>query len=229
MTGARKGVGARICQHLLDQGAETVVGVSRGTSSFRHDRYVHVQADVSSDADVRAIPAQLPISKLDLLINNAGVTASGVSAHSQLLSEDAAKGMLMTNLLGPFLVTRTLVPLLRRSGAGRVISIGSMAAPLEPIGEAIYATTKAGLTTLTAVLAKENARYGITCNTLGITAIETEMAQSKDKDALDRVIASLPLGRYAEWDDIFNVIDFFADERSTAITAQTVYLGGLHA
>jgi 3-oxoacyl-[acyl-carrier protein] reductase len=103
-----------------------------------------------------------------------------------------------------------------------------MAVSLEPIGDSIYAACKAGLTTLSNVMAKELAPLNITCNTLSITAIKTDMLLKLPVNKIDAVIAGLPIPRYAEADDIFNIIDFLASERSSYITAQTIYMGGVN-
>jgi 3-oxoacyl-[acyl-carrier protein] reductase len=83
--------------------------------------------------------------------------------------------------------------------------------------------------TLTSVLAKEFAGYGITVNTVAVTALETDMLDQLPRGTVDMVVASLPIPRLATPDDILNVIDFFASPRSSYITAQTVFLGGVHA
>ena len=182
-----------------------------------------------SDEQVRSAFRGLEPRSVDLLINNAGVAAYGITAHSLLLNDQVAQDILMTNVLGPLFVTRAAFSRLKRSAAGRVINIGSMAAPLEPVGDSIYAASKSALATLTNVLAKEFAGHGITCNLIGVTAIESEMLAQKQSDALVQAIESLPLPRYAEPDDVLNVIDFLASERSSYITAQAIYLGGCRA
>ena len=103
-----------------------------------------------------------------------------------------------------------------------------MAVSLEPIGDSVYAACKAGLTTLANVMAKELAPLNITCNTLSITAIKTDMLSQLPADKIDAVIATLPIPRYAEADDILNIIDFLASERSSYISAQTIYMGGVN-
>jgi 3-oxoacyl-[acyl-carrier protein] reductase len=117
---------------------------------------------------------------------------------------------------------------MRKSKWGRIINIGSMASTLEPIGDSVYAASKAAAMTLTGVLAKEFGSYGVTVNTLAVTAFETDMLDQLPREKVDAVIASLPLPRYPTADDITNVVDFFASPRSSYVTAQTVYLGGVH-
>lgn len=216
-----------LANHLIEQGA-LVFGLSRDEGTIVHERYRHVRCDVRDAASVRTALREVKAEagRLDLLINNAGVATSQLAL---MVTSAAAEEMLLTNLLGPLLVTREAAKLMRVGGGGRVVNIGSMMALIEPVGGSVYAACKAGLTTMTAVLAKEFAGYGITCNTVGLTAIATDMARDVGAGKLDEIIAGLPLPRYAEEDDICNVVDFFASDRSSYITAQTVYLGGLHA
>jgi 3-oxoacyl-[acyl-carrier protein] reductase len=106
-----------------------------------------------------------------------------------------------------------------------------MASSLEPMGDSIYAATKAGIISLANVMAKEFSSMNITCNTLAITAIDTDMLRSHNDTAQDKIkeiIAAMPVPRFADIDDILNVIDFFASDRSSYVTAQTIYLGGIN-
>ena len=145
-----------------------------------------------------------------------------------IMPPSAAQAMLNTNLLGPFLVSREASKLMRKNKWGRIINIGSMAASLEPIGDSMYAACKAGLATLSNVMAKELAPLNVTCNTLAVSAIKTDMLAQLPQDKIAQVIAGLPIPRFAEPDDILNVVDFLASERSSYITAQTIYLGGVN-
>jgi 3-oxoacyl-[acyl-carrier protein] reductase len=80
-------------------------------------------------------------------------------------------------------------------------------------------------------MAKEFSSLNITCNTLAITAIDTDMLRSHNdtaQDKINEIIAAMPVPRFADIDDILNVIDFFASERSSYISAQTIYLGGIN-
>jgi 3-oxoacyl-[acyl-carrier protein] reductase len=225
VTGSRAGLGRMLAQHFLDLDA-TVFGLSRQPGTIVHPHYTHFQCDVRDVDALKTVFKTIGTnSQLNIVVNNAGVLDS---QHAILLRASSAEEMLMTNLLGSFLVSREAAKIMKRAGSGRIINISSMAAVLEPIGDSIYAACKAGLTTMTNVIAREFAGFGITCNTLGVTAIETEMLSRIPKDTINAIIANLPLPRYAEEDDVFNVVDFFASSRSSYITAQTIYLGGIH-
>ncbi|MET0518442.1 MAG: SDR family NAD(P)-dependent oxidoreductase [Burkholderiaceae bacterium] len=226
ITGARRGVGRLLVEHFLAGGAQ-VIGFSRHEDEQPPAGYTGIAVDVGDADSVARGFEQLRkrFGRVDIVVNNAALLTS---QYAMIMPAGAAKSMLDANILGTFLVSREAAKLMRKAKWGRIINIGSMAASLEPMGDSIYAASKAAIATLAHVMAKEFAAFNVTCNTLGITAIATDMLAQLPKDKIDAVVAGLPLPRYAEADDIFNVIDFFASERSGYITAQTVFLGGVH-
>lgn len=226
ITGARRGVGALLTEHFLNHGA-TVIGFSRHADGEARERYTAIEVDIGDADSVSKAFEQVrkQFGRVDIVVNNAAVLTS---QYVMIMPPGAAKSMLDANIFGTFLVSREAAKLMRKSKWGRIINIGSMAASLEPIGDSVYAATKAAVSTLANVMAKEFAPMNVTCNTLGITAISTDMLDQLPKDKINAVIAGLPLPRYAVADDIFNVVDFFASERSGYITAQTVFLGGVN-
>lgn len=226
VTGSRRGVGKLISDHFLEEGA-TVVGFARGDAASTHPRYHHYKVDLADPADIQRAFVELrkTFATVDILVNNA---ATLTSQYSMIMPVAAAQEMVNTNLLAPFLLSRECAKLMRKRKWGRIINIGSMAASLEPVGDSVYAACKAGLTTLGNVMAKEFAAFNVTCNTLAISAIETDMLGQLPRDKVDAIIAALPVPRYAQPDDVLNVIDFFASDRSSYISSQTVFLGGVH-
>lgn len=230
VTGTSRGVGFEIAKYFLDKGA-TVIGLSRGESTIDNENYSHFPVNIA-DGNAISTCFRQEIGKkfknIDIVINNAAVLTS---QYSMIMPIKNAIDMVNVNLLGVFFVSREAAKLMRRSTAGRIINIGSMASSLEPIGDSIYAACKAGIITLANVMAKEFSSMNITCNTLAITAIETDMFNQHTPTAhvkIKEIINNMPLPRMAIVDDILNVIDFFAAERSSYITAQTIYLGGIN-
>jgi len=183
ISGASRGVGLEITNYFIKNGA-IVIGLSRGASDFKHERYSHFSVDIGipgaiQDCFKNEIKKQF--QKIDIVINNAAVMTSQYSMIMPLIN---AQDMVNVNLLGVFILSREASKLMRgKASNGRIINIGSMASSLEPIGDAIYAATKAGIITLANVMAKELASYNITCNTLAITAIETDMLKSHSSTA----------------------------------------------
>jgi 3-oxoacyl-[acyl-carrier protein] reductase len=227
VTGARRGLGAVIADYFEQRGAN-VVGFSRhGEEAKTSDRRFDLAVDVGDAASVNAGfgAVRKRFGKLDICINNAAVLTS---QYAMILPATSAQAMVDTNLMGTFLVSREAAKLMRKGKWGRIVNVSSMAVSLEPMGDSMYAATKAAITTLANIMAKELATTNITCNTLGISAFETDMLAQLPRDKIDAIIAGLPIARMATRDDVGHVLDFFCGPGSESITAQTVYLGGVH-
>jgi len=228
VTGARRGIGRLAAEHLL-QGGAAVVGISRQADGvLEHPRYAHLAADVGDDAAVRGAFREVARrhGRLDVLVNAAAVLTS---QYALVLPGGRAEEMVRTNLLGTILVCREAAKLMTRGRYGRIVNVGSMAVALEPPGDSVYAATKAAVATYGNVLAKELGRSGVTVNTLGVTAYPTDMLASLPAEKVAAVIAALPVPRAATREDLLHALDFLASERSGYVTAQTLFLGGVHA
>lgn len=230
ITGASRGIGLEIAKHFVKNNA-TVIGLSRSPSDFTHPNLFHFAVDLGNPAEITEC-FKKDISKqfkhIDIVINNAAVLTS---QYSMIMPAKNAIDMVNVNLLGVFFVSREAAKLMRGGKYGRIVNIGSMATSLEPMGDSIYAATKIAINTLANVMAKEFSSMNVTCNTVGITAIETDMLRSHTPQAQEKIkdiIKNLPIPRMAKPDDILNVIDFYCSERSAYITAQTLYLGGIN-
>lgn len=230
VTGASRGVGLHIVNHFLDNGA-IVLGFSKGISQLNHLNYHHFSVDIGNpEAIVNCFRKEVSkiTRKIDFVINNAAVLTS---QYSMIMPIKNAIDMVNVNLLGVFFVSRESAKMMKGIKYGRVINIGSMASTLEPMGDSIYAASKAGIITIANVMAKEFSTMNVTCNTVAISAIETDMLNSHTDNAkikIKEIIQNMPIPRMAVVDDILNVIDFFASDRSSYITAQTIYLGGIN-
>lgn len=226
VTGTSRGVGKSLKNYFLANGA-IVVGLSRSAEESDNPRYLQLKADISDEKQVRSACGNIlkKFGRLDVLVNNASVLTS---QYSMIMPSDDARKMIETNLLGTFLISREAAKLMKKNSFGRIINISSMAVRLEPMGDSVYAATKAAVITLTNVLAREFSSFNITCNSLGITAIKTDMLKQLPEDKIDAIVGKLTVPRYASMSDIENVVDFFASEKSSYITAQTIYLGGIN-
>jgi 3-oxoacyl-[acyl-carrier protein] reductase len=226
VTGCTRGVGRSIAEHFLAHEAQ-VIGFARGDSTIDHANYLHVPVDLAQPAEIQQafMKVRKEVAQIDIVVNNAGVLTS---QYAMIMPPAAAQAMVNVNLLAPFLVSREAAKFMRKTKWGRIINVGSMAASLEPIGDSVYAATKAGLSTLANVMAKEFGPFNVTCNTLGISAIDSDMLAQLPREKIQEIIDGLPVSRFAVIDDILNVIDFFASERSSYITAQTVFLAGVN-
>jgi 3-oxoacyl-[acyl-carrier protein] reductase len=224
ITGTSRGIGRDLTQHFIDNHAY-VIGISRTMEGVEDMHYY--QCDLSNTNQLMEVLKNISHNhpKIDIIINCAAVMSSRMS---QKMPELDAYQMIMVDLLAPFLVCREASKLMYDIPYGRIINIGSIADVCEAMGDSVYAACKAGLKTMTNILAKEYARQNITCNTLAISAIDTDMLAQHKPEVVDALVKTFPIPRKATIADITNVIDFFCSEKSGYITAQTIYLGGLH-
>jgi len=224
ITGSRKGIGRFLAEHYISRG-HLVVGCSRNPVRETIDGYEHFCLDVS---DERAIKEMMRVvrqkyGRLDNLINNAGIAAT---SHFLLTPVETILKVYNTNVIGSFLFTREAAKLMMKQHAGRIVNFSSSAVPLKLAGEAVYASSKAALVSLTEILARELAPYGITVNSVGPTPIETDLIRAMPQDKVQEVIGRQPVQRPGTFADVANVIDFFLRKESDFITGQVIYLGG---
>lgn len=224
VTGASRGIGRGLAEHFLSQG-DTVIGCARGDSDLAHEQYRHCVADVTDEEAVSRMFADIrtSVGGLDALINNAGTASMNPIA---LTTRATARQVVDVNVIGPFLLTRGAMRLLRASPAGRIVNLTSIAVPLRLDGEAVYAASKSALETFTRITAREVGRFGITCNAIGPSVIRTRLTQAVPKRALDALLERQAIAISACIGDVANVIDFFLKPESRLITGQVVYLGG---
>lgn len=225
ITGTRKGIGRHLAQYYASRG-HRVIGCSRQPADFALPNYEHVVADVADEAAVGAMFSHVrkQYGGLDHLINNAGIASMN---HSLLTPLESVRRIVETNLVGTFLLSREAAKLMRRTKAARIVNFSTVARPLKLDGEAIYASSKAAVESLTAIMARELAAYGITVNAVGPTPVDTDLTRAVPKDKLRALLDRQAIRRYGTFDDVTNVVDFFLSARSAFITGQTVFLGGV--
>jgi 3-oxoacyl-[acyl-carrier protein] reductase len=230
ITGTRKGLGYAMAQHYCALGHH-VVGCSRQPLPPDHtlpNTYTHVTLDITDEVAVKALFSQLKQQhgRLDNLINNAGIAAMN---HSLLTPMSQVQAVLNTNVFGTFLVAREAAKLMQRNKptGGRIINMATVATPLHLAGEAIYAASKAAVVTLTQIMAKEFAPFGITVNAVGPTPIATDLIKGVPVAKLEALVAQQAIPRMGTATDVLNVIDFYLQPASAFITGQVLYLGGV--
>ncbi len=225
ITGASRGIGRALAAHYAAQG-HAVVGCSRGKIDWKLEGFTHVQADVCDEKQVLALFSRIgkEHGRLDHLVNNAGVAAMN---HFTLTPMETVRRVLDVNVAGTFLFCREAARLMQKRGFGRIVNMGTVAVALKLEGEAIYAASKAAVLSLTQVLAKEIAPFGVTVNAVCPTPIETDLIKNVPKEKLDKLLERQAIRRYGTFADVANAVDFFLKPESAFVTGQALFLGGV--
>ena len=234
VTGASKGIGASIAEHLAAEGASVVVNYASsksgadkvvGNITAKGGKAIAVQGDVSKPEDVKRLFAETKSAygKLDVLVNNAGTYA--FSPLEDITPEHFHKHFDL-NVLGVILATQEAVKLMGPDG-GSILNISSVVSRIANPGASVYSATKAALDALSRIYAKELGSKKIRVNSLNPGLVETEgTADFMGTDFHKQIEASTPLGRIGQPEDIAKVAVFYASDDSGWITGQEIDIDG---
>jgi len=224
ISGASRGISRFLAEHFLRKGS-VVYGCSRSPVDWKRDRYFHHALDVANERQVNRLFSSIRKQQghLDITINSAAVASMN---HFLLMPIATAKKIVDTNLIGTFLICRESAKLMKKAGYGRIINFTSIAVPLKIEGEAVYAASKSAVETLTCIIAREVAPYGITCNAIGPAPVKTDLLRGISAEKLGRLLERLSIKKFSMFEDIANLVDFLTAPTSGSITGQVIYLGG---
>ena len=225
ITGNRKGIGRYLSEYYLEKG-HNVIGCSRSDSDLNHKNYIHFLCDVKVESDVKKTvkEGRKRFGKINVLINNAGKASLN---HSILTPSKTIKDLFETNYLGSFLFSRECSKQMIKKKWGRIINFSTIAVPLDLEGEMAYASSKSAIEKMSKIMSKELSSYNITINTIGPTPVYTDLIKVVPKDKVEEIISMQTIKRFGLFEDISNVTDFFISDKSSFITGQKMYLGGL--
>jgi 3-oxoacyl-[acyl-carrier protein] reductase len=236
VTGASKGIGAAIAEHLAAESAAVVVNYATSKSGAdavvgriakKDGKAIAVQADVSNPNDVRRLFAETKkaFGKLDILVNNAGIYQF---APLDAVTPEHFHKQFDLNVLGLLLATQEAVKHIGPSG-GSIVNLSSVVATLAPAGLSVYSATKGAVNTITKSLAKELGPRKIRVNAINPGMVETEGTHSAgitESEMRKQTEAQTPLGRIGQPDDIAPAVVFLASPESAWITGETLYISG---
>jgi len=233
VTGGTRGIGKAIAEGLAKRGvnvavagrnidAATEVAASLSALGVRSRGF---RLDVSNGREVEQVFEEIrkEFSRIDILINNAGITKDGLLMR---MKEEAWDAVIDTNLKGVFLCSREAIKDMAKQRYGRIVSITSVAAFMGNPGQANYSASKAGIVGFTKTVAREYAGRGVTVNAVAPGFIETAMTDVLPDNVKEEMKKLIPLGRFGSGEDIAHAAVFLASPESGYITGQVVHVNG---
>ena len=235
VTGGTGGIGTAIVRKLAAMGHKVATNYrdkARATAwqeALKRDGVdvALASGDVADPASAEAMVRQVvdQIGPVDILVNNAGITRDGTFHKMSALQWQE---VINTNLNSCFNVTRPVIDGMRDRKWGRIIQISSINGQKGQYGQANYAASKAGMHGFTISLAQENAKFGITVNTVSPGYVATEMVMAVPEEVRAKIAAQIPVGRLGNPDEIAYAVGFFIPDEAGWVTGANLSINGGH-
>jgi 2-hydroxycyclohexanecarboxyl-CoA dehydrogenase len=235
VTGGASGIGAATCRRLAGEGARVAVtdlnaeGAGEISAEVNGMPYeLDVRSTDSIGAAVRA--AEEELGPIDILVNNAGYDEFGFFVKSE---EAMWERVLGVNLRGVIAVTHAVLPGMQERGRGRIVNVASEAGRVGSSGSAVYSAAKGGVIGFTKAIAREGARFGVTCNAVAPGPIETPLLMAAPealgdvgRKLVDTMVGSTVLRRLGQPDEVAAAIAFLASDDASYVTGQALGVSG---
>lgn len=227
ITGATGGIGGAIAHKMKQAGATVVVSgrnVAKMDAEFG-DEYIKIPCDLAADGGaVELVMNTIDVAgKIDILINNAGITRDTLLMR---MTDDQFDEVINTNLRSCFKMCRAAIMPMMKNRFGRIINMASIIGTIGGPGQANYAASKGGMIAMTKSIAAEVASRGITANAIAPGFIKTPMTDVLPDELKKSYLAQIPAGRFGEPDDIANACVFLASDEASYINGQTLHVNG---
>lgn len=225
VTGASRGIGRAIAIELARAGASVVVGYNSGAEEAEavaaETGGRAVQADVSDPAQAKRLVEEA--GELDVLVNNAGLTRDGLIAR---MSDEDWRVVLDTNLGGVFHTCRAAARGMMKRRAGAIVNVSSIVGVHGNPGQTNYSASKAGIIGFTKALARELGNRGVRANVVAPGYVRTRLTEVLDEELTGQMLASTPLGRLGEPEDIASAVRFLCSDEASYITGEVLLVDG---
>ncbi len=235
VTGATRGIGRAIALELAGRGASVAFNYAQSAEAA-NSLVAQIEAlgaqALSAQCDVAQTEAAVQMVKnvkdrfgrVDFLINNAGITRDGLVLR---MKEEDWDAVLDTNLKGAWNFSRAALRfMLRQDGGGSILNISSISGVAGMAGQSNYSASKAGLFGLTKALAREVASRKVTVNALALGLVATDMSGALDETYRAKLLEQIPLGRFAEPQEVARIACFLLSDDARYITGQIVQVDG---
>ena len=234
VTGASRGIGRGIALAMAREGATVVVNYNGSKERAEEvvaeienagGKAVAKQCNVSDFSQAKEFFAEVvkEYGRIDILVNNAGITRDNLIMK---MSEEEFQDVIDTNLGGAFNGTKFVTRPMMKQRVGRIINIASVSGVTGNMGQANYSASKAGIIGLTKATAKELAARNITVNAVAPGFVATEMTDVLSDSVKEAAVATIPLGRFGEVEDIAETVVFLASDKAKYITGQVICVDG---
>jgi 3-oxoacyl-[acyl-carrier protein] reductase len=234
VTGATRGIGRAIALELARRGADVAFNFARsleaaeglkGELESLGSRGLSFQCDVANTESAAEMVKQVKeeLGRIDYLVNNAGITRDNLILRMKEADWDE---VIDTNLKGAWNFAKAALRVMLRQEGGSVLNISSISGEVGMAGQSNYSASKAGMIGLTKALAKEVASRKVTVNALALGLVSTEMAGALDESYREKILAQIPLGRFAEAEEIARIACFLLSDDARYITGQLIQVDG---
>lgn len=234
VTGGSRGIGRAVAVRLAKDGMNLVINY-RGNSAAAEEtermcralgaEVLLMQGDVSRTEDCEKLAAQAKeaFGRVDVLVNNAGITRDGLLAR---MTEEDFRAVLDVNLVGPWNMMKAVNRIMMKQRYGRIVNLSSVTGLMGNMGQTNYAAAKAGILGMTKSYAREVASRGITVNAVAPGFIDTDMTEAMPEGAKDKIITGIPMGRTGKPEDVAEAVAFLASEQAGYITGEVLRVDG---
>ncbi len=227
ITGATGGIGGAIARKMKEAGATVVVSgrnIAKMDAEFG-DEYIKIPCDLAAEGGAVELVMETidKAGKIDILINNAGITKDTLLMR---MTDEQFDDVINTNLRSCFKMCRAAIMPMMKNRFGRIINMASIIGAIGGPGQANYAASKGGMIAMTKSIAAEVASRGITANTIAPGFIKTPMTDVLPEELKKTYLAQIPAGRFGEPEDIANACVFLASNEAAYINGQTLHVNG---
>lgn len=210
VTGASRGIGAAIAQHLTTNGCKVLTPT-------------RAEMDLKSNTSINAYLSKIK-DHVDIIVNDAGINR--IADLAEIKTQDV-DDTLHINLTAPFQIIREIAPQMQKNRFGRIVNISSIWSVVSRAGRISYTMSKSALNGMTRALAVELAPYNILVNAVAPGYVLTDLTRQNNSDEeLEKISKTIPLQRLANPQEIANIVAFLCSEQNTYITGQTLVVDG---